>query len=121
MNESYWEGFAYLEKVSKTEGIDAALSYTFENGTTIKIDTLLVPSGGGSTNLPATAGYPMISIPAGFLNPHGVPVGISVVGTAWSEPSLIRYASAMDDLIRGRTKPTFVNWWTKVVPVDYSL
>ncbi|KAJ8514216.1 hypothetical protein ONZ45_g8213 [Pleurotus djamor] len=121
MNSSYFECNAYLETVSKSEGIDAALAYTFPNGTTIKVDALLVPSGGGSTNLPAIAGYPMVTVPTGSLNGHSVPIGISLIGTAWSEPTLIRYGSAMDDLIKGRKKPAFVNYWSKAVPVDYSL
>lgn len=56
MNSSYYDCLAYLDRVSRTEGIDAALSYTYPNGTEIKLDALLVPSGSGSTNLPATAG-----------------------------------------------------------------
>ncbi|KIW48706.1 uncharacterized protein PV06_01273 [Exophiala oligosperma] len=120
MNSSYYDCLAYLDRVSRTEGIDAALSYKYPNGTEIKVDALLVPSGSGSTNLPATAGYPMVTMPIG-LNAHNVPVGIALIGTAWSERTLIRYGSAVDDLIRGRKKPQFIEWWSKLVPVDYSL
>ena len=38
----------------------------------------------------AAAGYPHITVPAGYV--HGVPVGISLLGTAWSEPTLIKLA-----------------------------
>lgn len=120
MNSSYWENEEFLNKISREEGIDAALAYTFPNGTTIQLDGLLVPSAGGATNLPAIAGYPMVTVPIG-LNSRSVPVGISLIGTAWSEPTLVRYGSAIDDLIRGRQKPQFINWWSKAVPVDYSL
>lgn len=118
-NSSYWECQAYLDRVSKSEGIDAALSYTSPDGTIIKLDALLVPSGAGSTNLPAVAGYPMVTMPIG-VNAHSVPVGISLIGSAWSEPTLIKYGSAIDDLVQGRIMPTFVHWWSKLVPVDYS-
>ncbi|EXJ77458.1 hypothetical protein A1O3_09684 [Capronia epimyces CBS 606.96] len=121
MNASYYECLDYLNRVSRTEGIDAALSYTYPNGTSVKIDALLVPSGGGATNLPATAGYPMVTMPIGQSNAHDVPVGISLIGSAWSEPALIKYGSAIDDLIQGRQTPTFIEWWSKLVPVDYSL
>lgn len=62
----------------------------------------------------------MVTMPIG-LNAHSVPVGIALIGTAWSEATLIRYGSAVDDLIQGRKKPQFIEWWSKLVPVDYSL
>lgn len=120
MNSSYYECNEYLNRVSRAEGIDAALAYTYPNGTTIQLDGLLVPSGSGSTNLPAIAGYPMVTVPVGQ-NAHSVPVGIALIGTAWSEPTLIKYGSAIDDLIRRRTLPKFIEWWSKVIPVDYSV
>ena len=119
MNSSYYECIEYLNNVSRTEGIDAALAYTYPNGTTIQLDALLTPSGGGATNLPAMAGYPMVTIPIGQ-NAYSVPVGISLIGTAWSEPTLIKYGSALDDLIQGRKKPAFIEWWARNLPVDYS-
>jgi amidase len=119
MNSSYYECLAYLDRVSRSEGIDAALDYTYPNGTNIKLDALLVPSGSGSTNLPATAGYPMVTMPIG-VNAHSVPVGISLIATAWREDILVKYGSAIDDLIQGRIKPGFVEWWSRRVPVDYS-
>jgi amidase len=120
MNSSCYECNEYLNRVSRAEGIDAALAYTYPNGTTIQLDGLLVPSGSGSTNLPAIAGYPMVTVPVGQ-NAHSVPVGIALIGTAWSEPTLIKYGSAIDDLIRRRTLPKFIEWWSKVIPVDYSI
>ena len=43
-------------------------------------------SGGGSSNAAAVAGYPDITVPAGFIS--GLPVGVSFFGRAWSEASL---------------------------------
>jgi len=120
MNSSYYECIEYLNTVSRVEGIDAALSHTYPNGTTVQLDALLVPSGAGSTNLPAMAGYPMVTMPIGS-NAHSVPVGIALIGTAWSEPALIKYGSAVNDLVQRRQKPKFIEWWAKNVPVDYSL
>ncbi len=64
------------------------------------------PSGGGHiAGLPAVAGYPHITVPAGFV--HGLPFGISFVGPARSEARLIRIAYAFEQATRARKKPTF--------------
>ncbi len=61
--------------------------------------------GGGSSSLAAVAGYPNITIPAGFV--HGLPVGLSFFGRAWSEPTLIRIAYAFEQASMHRQVPTF--------------
>ena len=40
----------------------------------------------------------MITLPAGVSDTTGMPFGLALMGTAWSEPTLIRYASAIEDL-----------------------
>ncbi|WP_433548748.1 hypothetical protein ACQPZG_29620 [Streptomyces sp. CA-294286] len=40
------------------------------------------------------AGHPAISVPTGCV--HGFPAGVTFAGTAWSEPQLIRFASAFE-------------------------
>ena len=47
---------------------------------------------GGASSIPAIAGYPHITVPAGFA--FGLPVGLSFFGRAWSEMTLIRIAYA---------------------------
>jgi amidase len=42
----------------------------------------------------AVAGYPAVSVPAGQV--HGLPVGLSFVGPAWTEPRLIGLAHAFE-------------------------
>jgi amidase len=49
------------------------------------------------------AGYPHITVPAGFV--HGLPVGISFFGAAWSEPVLIRLAYAFEQDSKARKPP----------------
>ena len=69
-------------------------------------------SGGGFTSPAAVAGYPHITVPAGFV--QGLPCGISFVGTAWSEPKLIALAYAFEQATKARRAPTFrktVNSW----------
>jgi amidase len=53
----------------------------------------------------AVAGYPHITVPAGFF--RGLPVGISFVGRAWSEQKLIALAYAYEQASKKRRPPTF--------------
>ena len=59
--------------------------------------------GGGSSGAAAVAGYPNITVPAGFIN--GLPVGISFFGRAWSEPVLIRVAYAFEQATKSQEGP----------------
>jgi amidase len=62
--------------------------------------------GGGSSTAPAVAGYPNVTVPAGFV--FGLPVGISFFGRAWSEPTLIKLAYAFEQATRHRRAPRFL-------------
>ena len=61
---------------------------------------------GGSTSVPAVAGYPDITLPAGQV--HGLPVGLSFFGAAWSEAKLLRYAYAFEQATKARKPPAFL-------------
>ena len=61
--------------------------------------------GGGSSSYAAVAGYPNITVPAGMV--HGLPVGISFFGRAWSEPTLIGIAYAFEQATKHRKAPAF--------------
>jgi amidase len=64
------------------------------------------PNQGGSFTSPAAvAGYPHITVPAGFV--FGLPVGVSFVGGAWSEPTLIKLAYSFEQATKARRAPTF--------------
>ena len=51
------------------------------------------------------AGYPHVTVPAGLL--HGLPVGLSFVGPAFSEAALIKYAFAYEQASGRRRAPTY--------------
>lgn len=65
----------------------------------------------------------MITLPAGVSPSTGMPFGLALMGTAWSEPTLIRYASAIEDLqlaglaSHGRTLPYWYGYRERNVPV----
>ena len=60
----------------------------------------------GSSSTPAAvSGYPTITVPAGYV--HGLPVGVSFIGAAWSEPTLLKLAYAFEQATRHRRPPTF--------------
>jgi amidase len=62
--------------------------------------------GGGSSSPAAVAGYPSVTVPAGFV--FGLPIGLLFFGRAWSEASLIRMAHAFEQTTRSRRPPRFL-------------
>ena len=61
-----------------------------------------------SSSPAAWAGYPNITVPMGDV--HGLPVGLSFFGTAWSEPTLIEMAYGFEQATKARIVPTFRAW-----------
>ena len=61
----------------------------------------------GTSGLAAAPGYPIVQVPAGIV--HGMPLGISFFGTAFSEPTLIKLASGFEAAtqVRAHNPPTF--------------
>jgi amidase len=86
----------------------------------LELDAIIAPTGGpawntdwlngdnyhiGSSSSAAWAGYPNITVPMGSI--HGLPLGMSFFGRAWSEPQLIEIAYAFEQLTKARFTPTF--------------
>ncbi|KAI9814264.1 MAG: hypothetical protein M1827_003430 [Pycnora praestabilis] len=119
MDERYYQALAFCQKSTREDGIDAALNF---NGT--QLSALLVPPDVGQTyQIAAQAGYPVITLPAG-VGEDGMPFGLALMNTAWSEPTLIKYASAIEDLQLSssrkyqRTLPSWYGYRTKNIPVN---
>jgi amidase len=84
--------------------LDALIAPT--QGPVWKIDLVNGDSGAGSFTQPAAvAGYPHITVPMGLV--QGLPVGLSFVGRAWSEPTLLKLAYAYEQLSPARKPPTY--------------
>ncbi|TFB14294.1 amidase [Filobacillus milosensis] len=84
------------QRLSKEEGIDYTLNQH-------NIDAIVFPNNIGA-GIPAKAGYPSITVPAG-LTEKGEPVGITFTGTAFSEPTLIEIAYAYEQASSMRVAP----------------
>jgi amidase len=112
--KAYLDALTKNHKLAREEGIDALVKK-------FKLDALIAPSrlpawltdlingdrsSGSCTTLPAVAGYPHITVPAGYV--HGLPVGISFFGAAYSEPKLISLAYAFEQLTKFRRAPKFL-------------
>ena len=59
---------------------------------------------GSNCQLSANSGLPAIVVPGGF-TPDGLPVGLELLGRAWSEPQLIKFAYAYEQATRHRHPP----------------
>jgi amidase len=114
-------------RLAGPEGIDAALAAD-------DLDALVAPTGspawtidlingdhflGASSGPAAVAGYPIVNVPAGFA--FGLPVGISFMGTAWSEPTLIKLASGFEAAHRVRQAPQYLPSVPDFAPVPAGL
>ncbi|MDF9798000.1 amidase [Catalinimonas alkaloidigena] len=112
--EEYKDALAKIKRVNGKEGIDLRMQEH-------DLDAIIAPTGGpawptdlitgdhflgGSSSPAAQAGYPNITVPAGFV--HGLPVGISIFGKAWTEPELISIAYAYEQASKNRKKPKFL-------------
>jgi amidase len=61
---------------------------------------------GGCATMPAVAGYPHLTVPAGYV--HGLPVGLSFFAGAFQEARLLTYGHAFERATQVRRPPRYV-------------
>ncbi len=113
-SKEYRDALASNLRLSRVEGIDAVM-------TKLNLDAMIAPTGnpawptdllngdhttGGYSSPSAVAGYPHITVPAGYV--FGLPVGLSFFGRAYSEPTLIKLAYAFEQATKHRQPPKFL-------------
>jgi amidase len=108
----YQRAFAHIRQISRADGIDGVLrahrldalvspamepAWTFAEDETLE---LFLPRG---MLLTSDAGYPAVTLPMGYVT--GLPVGILLFGTAWSDAVLLRCAYAYEQATHHRKPP----------------
>lgn len=111
----YLEALGVMQEGTREQGIDRVMRE-------YDLDALIAPTGtpawmtdlvngdlylGGSSSFAAISGYPNITVPMGFID--GLPVGVSFIGTAWSEPVLIEIAYSFEQGTKVRKAPEVGN------------
>ena len=114
-SQIYRTALAKCRALARAQGIDLVLRANH-------LDAIIAPTGspawttdlvngdhftGASSTPAAVAGYPSVTVPAG--EAFGLPIGLSFIGTAWSEPRLIALAYAYEQRTKHRRPPAFRN------------
>ncbi len=111
---AYRRALNTCRRLARTLGLDAVMARH-------RLDAIVAPTGNpawpidlvngdhftGSSSTPAAVTrYPSVSVPMGYA--WGLPVNLSFIGRAWSEPTLIRLAYAFEQITMHRRPPQFL-------------
>jgi amidase len=113
-DQAYRDALAKDERLSRTEGLDAVFAQ-------YNLDAIVAPTGspawptdlvngdhflGGSSTPAAVAGYPSVAVPVGYA--FGLPVGMSFIGRAGADATLLQLAYAYEQAANPRKPPRFL-------------
>lgn len=113
-DKKYRDARATCLRLARTQGLDTVMARH-------RLDAIISPSNqpawttdllngdhytGGDTSFAAVAGYPSVTVPMGLV--HELPVGLSFIGKAWTEGTLLKYAYAFEQATKARRSPQFI-------------
>src|SRR5467141_3237100 len=116
-DQAYRDALAKDQRLSRTEGLDVVFAQN-------TLDAIVAPTGsppwptdlvngdhflGASSTPGAVAGYPSVAVPVGYS--FGLPVGMSFIGKANSEATLLKLAFAYEQAAKPRVPPRFLPQW----------
>src|SRR6266568_741371 len=116
-DQAYRDALAKDQRLARTEGLDVVFAQQ-------NLDAIVAPTGsppwptdlingdhflGASSTPAAVAGYPSIAVPVGYT--FGLPVGMSFIGKANSEATLLRLAYSYEQAAKPRKPPRFLPQW----------
>ena len=99
-SKEYLDALQKVKRATREEGIDAVVAKD-------NLDAIVAPTVGATWSIAAVAGYPYITVPAGF-GTDGLPLGMAFFGRAFTEPQLIKYAYAFEQKTKMRQTPKFL-------------
>ncbi|MEL7016520.1 MAG: amidase [Pseudomonadota bacterium] len=116
-DETYQSNRDEIQRATGPDGIDALLAthnvrvlVSPSGPLTARIDPIngdVWPDWSGGGYLAAIAGYPHLSVPMGTV--HGLPLGLSFIGTKNQDADILAYGFAYEARSRARVDPTFMN------------
>ena len=113
-DQAYIDALEKDRRLSRTEGLDVVFAQN-------TLDAIIAPTGspawptdlvngdhflGASSTPAAVSGYPSVSVPVGYS--FGLPVGMSFIGRAASEATLLKLAYAYEQAAKPRRPPRFL-------------
>jgi Asp-tRNA(Asn)/Glu-tRNA(Gln) amidotransferase A subunit family amidase len=95
---------AGLRSIMQEHRLDGLIYPTWANPPRL-IGDLSTPAGDNSQNLAPPSGFPAITVPMGWVRDAQLPVGLQILGDAWSEGRLIALAYAWEQATHHRHPP----------------